>query len=225
MACLSGRKMPIEPGAERNLVLAGVRQIPAYTRNNSQGWFSMRQMDSRSSWQSHNPCGRIAASMALLFACTVFLPVDKAFADAKDQLTGQGGLPVPLQRVVRVERPKGPIFLAVPSAYVFGLGGERGQTYCSPTIRATNSSNQSIEELIVGIDFHTKAGSAGGSISRFLNIKVGSQDAHYFYQLTVADCRGVEGTVEVLRCKYTTGEDCVEAIQVIGFGTIPLKKR
>lgn len=146
-----------------------------------------------------------------------------AYADAKDQLVGQGGLSVPLQQVVRVERPRGPIFVVAPVAYVFGLGGERSPTYCSPTIRATNSSNATVEELIVGIEFRNHSGPAGGSISRFANIKVGTQDAHYFYQLTVPDCRGVEGAVEIVRCKYTTGEDCLHDVQVTNYGTIPLR--
>lgn len=163
-------------------------------------------------------------AIVFLSASVVVFPAGVR-ADAKDELSGQGGMPVPLQQVIRKERPRGPIFIAVPVAYVFGLGGDRSPTYCSPSIRATNSSNANIEELIVGIDFHTKTTSAGGSVSRYANIKIGAQDTHYFYQLTVADCRGLEGVASVLRCVYASGEDCTADVKTIEYGTIPLRMK
>lgn len=163
--------------------------------------------------------------MILLSAPIALFLARQAYADAKSELVGQGGVPVPLQRVVTVERPRGPIFIAIPAANVYGLSGKVSPSYCSPTVRATNSSNAPIEELVVGINFYTQAGAAGGSISRFANIKVGDQEAHYFYQLTVPDCRGIEGRVEIVRCKYSTGEDCLQDVQVLSYGTIPLRMK
>lgn len=163
--------------------------------------------------------------VALFFsfsACVAVIPA-AAYADSKDELTDQSGKSVPLQQVIRKERPRGPIFVAVPVAYVFGLGGDRSPTYCSPSIRATNSSNANIEELVVGVDFHTKTNPAGGSVTRYSNIKVGAQDTHYFYQLTVSDCRGLEGVATVIRCVYSSGEDCTAEVKAVEFGTIPLR--
>ena len=140
--------------------------------------------------------------------------------EAKNQLsTGKSGS-LALQRVIQKQRSKGPIYVSVPAAYVFGLGAD---TYCSPTVRATNSSHMPIEELIVGIEFRSKAGDAGGSITRYSGLKVGDQDAHYFYQLTVHDCKGIEGGLHVVRCKYSSGEDCTADVHAIGYGPIPLR--
>lgn len=163
-----------------------------------------------------------AALSCLFFAGAALTFTAGAQADAKDQLTGYGGIPVPLQKVIRKERACGPVFVAIPVAYVFGLGTGHSPFYCSPSIRATNSSNAPIEELVFGIDFHGKNGAAGASVTRLANIKVGDQRTHYFYQLTVADCRGLEGRMKVLRCVYSTGEDCVSDVQAVAYGAIPL---
>lgn len=155
------------------------------------------------------------------------LSMGEAFADAKEHLTGHGGLAQPLQRVIRVERARGPIFVMIPVAYVFGLvDNSTKATYCSPSIRAVNSSNAPIEELVFGIDFKTRAGQeAGSAIVRFDNIKIGRQDTQYFYQLSVSNCHGLEGRVSVVRCTYTSGEECVEDVKVVEHGTIPLRPK
>ncbi|MBS4098543.1 MAG: hypothetical protein KGZ83_17100 [Sulfuricella sp.] len=164
-----------------------------------------------------------AAGMFALAACLALFAMDKALADAKEQLTGRNGVALPLQQVIRNERPRGPVFVAIPIAYVFGLGGDRSPTYCSPTIRADNSSNMPVEELIVGIEYQTKDGrAAGGTVTRYDKIKIGHQDTHYFYQLTVSDCRGLEGKLTVVHCIYSSGADCSGDVQAVGFGTIPL---
>jgi hypothetical protein len=168
---------------------------------------------------------RPAARFALL-ACALAAVAAPAAADTKDALTGRGGYIQPLQQVIRVERARGPVYLTVPVAYVFGLGGgtDRDLTYCSPSVRMVNSSNAPIEELVVGIDFQTKAGAdAGSAMARFDNVKIGRQDTQYFYQLAVNNCRGLHGEVSVVRCVYTSGEDCARDVQVIDQGTIPLR--
>jgi len=147
-------------------------------------------------------------------------------AASKELLTGQGGVAVPLQQVIRVERAKGPVSISVPVAFVFGIGGDRSPHYCSPSINAVNSSNWPIEELIVGIAYKNDKGqSAGSTISRFAEIKVGRQDTQYFYQLSVQDCRGLTGEVTVIRCMYTSGEDCLPESRVSPFGAIPLSMK
>ncbi|MDX9707134.1 MAG: hypothetical protein RBT86_06090 [Azospira sp.] len=154
------------------------------------------------------------------------LATGEAFADAKEHLSGHGGLAQPLQRVIRVERARGPVFVMIPVAYVFGLVDNPKGTYCSPSIRAVNSSNAPIEELVFGIDFKTRAGQeAGSAIVRFDNIKIGRQDTQYFYQLSVSNCHGLEGQVSVVRCTYTSGEECVDDVRVVEHGTIPLRPK
>lgn len=124
------------------------------------------------------------------------------------------------------QRDKGPIFVSVPVAYVFGMGGERSPLYCSPSVRAANGSNKVIEELIVGITYRSAAGSsAGSSVSRFTNIKVKRIESHFFNQLETSKCSGLTGELNVVRCVYTTGEDCSDDIQAINFGAIPLQSR
>ena len=139
--------------------------------------------------------------------------------------TGTPHRPEAVQDQINKERPKGPIYIAIPVAYRYGLGGEGdNDSYCSPSIRVTNSSNATIEELIIGIDYWTTDGKpVGATITRYSNIKVRRQDTHYFYQLTVSYCRGIEGEVSVVRCVYTTGENCSSAVRAIDFGTIPLR--
>lgn len=137
---------------------------------------------------------------------------------------GKDGIALPLQQVLRQERPRGPVYIAIPTANVFGMGGEQSPAYCSPSIRADNTSNATVEELTIGIVYHTKEGqAAGGSITQYSNIKVGRQDTQYFYQLPVSDCKGLDGELTVVRCKYASGADCMGDVQAIGFGVIPLR--
>jgi hypothetical protein len=164
-----------------------------------------------------------ASGFFLLAAFVSLFAIGEVYAGAKDELSGANGEAVPLQRVMRNERAKGPIFVAIPEAYVFGLGGDRNLTYCSPSIRATNSSNAVVEELIVGVEYRNSAGQlAGRSVSRFNNIKIQQQNVHYFNQLESISCKGLEGAMTVVRCLYSTGEDCSKDIQVVAFGAIRL---
>lgn len=142
---------------------------------------------------------------------------------ARQSESGPAGKSESLQELIAKPRARGPIYVAIPVAYRYGIGGEE-TSYCSPSIRATNSSNATIEELIIGIDYWTTDGKpAGATITRYADIKVRRQDTHYFYQLTVTDCRGIEGELSVVRCVYTHGEDCSSDVRAIDFGTIPLR--
>lgn len=156
-------------------------------------------------------------------AIVLALPSDVRAA-LKDQLTDEHGAPVPIQEVLKRERKRGPIVMAIPLAFVFGMEGKR--PYCSPQIRADNASNAVIQELMVGIEFFTTRGtSAGSSLTRYSNIKVQAQDTHYFYQLTVETCDGLEGEVTVERCIYANGDDCKSDVRAVHFGVIPLRMK
>lgn len=163
-----------------------------------------------------------------LLASLMLSPPSLAVAGTKDHFSdGKGGADRPLQQVVRQTRKRGPVFVAIPVAYVFGMGPDKASNYCSPSIRATNSSNVQVEELVVGVEYG-KIGTStevGSTLTRFSSIKVGQQDTHYFYQLGVSDCRGLEGRGFVVRCVYTNGEDCRNDVQMIGYGLIPLRLR
>ena len=153
-------------------------------------------------------------------ACAFMLarPID---VRAADDIAGRPEKPRALQDALR--RPKGPIFVAIPVAYTYGIGGYE-TSYCSPSVRATNSSNAAIEELIIGIDYFTGAGKpVGATVTRYADIKARRQDTHYFYQLAISDCRGLAGQLTVVRCVYSTGDDCSAAVQPIDFGSIPLR--
>lgn len=160
----------------------------------------------------------LVAGIFSLAASLALLAPNEARAGTREQLTEKS-----LQEVLSKERPPGPVFIAVPVAYVFGLGGDRSPAYCSPSIRVTNSAKLPVDELIVGIDYQTKDGrAAGATVTRYGKIKLDHQDTHYFYQLPVNDCRGIEGKVTVVRCIYSSGENCSGDVQAIGFGAIPL---
>ncbi len=152
-----------------------------------------------------------------------FLLVRPIDVRAAEDIAGRPEKPRALQETLRKGRPKGPIFVAIPTSYTYGIGGLES-SYCSPSVRATNSSNAVIEELIIGVDYLTNAGKpAGATVTRYSDIKVRRQNTHYFYQLAVSDCRGLAGEVTVVRCVYSTGEDCSAAVQPIDFGSIPLR--
>ena len=167
-----------------------------------------------------------ATGCFLLFIFLGWFVGGEAWAASKELLTGQGGVSVPLQQVVRVERVRGPIFVAIPAAYVFGIGGDRNAYYCSPSIRASNSSNYTVEELIIGIAYKSDKGQAvGSSVTNYTEIKVGREITDHFYKLSTQDCRGITGEVTVLRCRYASGEDCLTDLHVTAFGAIPLRMK
>ena len=169
----------------------------------------------------------MGAAGKLVFTVFLICPaVSGASSVYKELLTGQGGNAVPLQQIIRTERARGPIFIAAPSATVYGTGTDRSAYYCSPSVRAANASNYTIDELVVGITYSTDKGqSVGSTITYFNNIKVGRDDTDYFYQLSTPDCRGLTGEVTILRCVYSSGEDCVAQASVTPFGAIPLRMK
>lgn len=130
----------------------------------------------------------------------------------------------PLQELIGKIGSKGVIFVAIPQALMYGEGaGQR--PYCSPQIRATNSSNRTVEELIVGIRYKGPTGrSAGTSVTRFFRVKVSKQETHYFYStITAPNCKGLTGEVEIVRCVYDNGAECDADVRVVEYGAVPLR--
>ncbi len=163
-------------------------------------------------------CGALASLLALMLA---LLPgvgsAADAAADGEPSIDKYG-------REVTKPRARGPVLVSIPVAYVFGLGSERSPLYCSPSVRAANASNAVIEELVLGLTYRTAAGhSAGSSTSRFTNIKVKRIESHFFNQLEASNCTGLSGELTVVRCVYSTGEDCSGDVEAVGFGAIPLR--
>ena len=144
-------------------------------------------------------------------------------ANTKDQLGAPIGVEQPLQAISKKMRVRGPVAIEIPIAYVFGMGKLGSPLYCSPSIRAANSSNLEVEELVVGIDYMKAGTLAGSTVTRFNSIKVAQSNTRYFYQLPVSDCNGLQGLTSVLRCVYVSGEDCTKDVQMIGYGLIPLR--
>lgn len=130
----------------------------------------------------------------------------------------------PLQELVRHKRPPGQIHVTIPQARVFGDGNPY-RPYCSPQIRAINSSNKTVEELVVGIHYYGRENKdVGSTVTRFFRIKVGQDETHYFYSsVGINYCDGLTGDLEVIRCVYDNGEACVNDVRTVLYGAIPLR--
>lgn len=175
-----------------------------------------------SSTEIRGPAPLLRVALASLLALSV---VGLHAADGGHALgAGSEVSAKPLQELVRRSRAKGDIFVVIPQALMYGEGqGQR--PYCSPQIRATNSSNKTVEELIVGIRYKTAAGKpAGTSATRFFRVKVGKQETHFFYStITAPSCKGLTGDMEVIRCVYDGGEDCAGDVYPVDYGAVPLR--
>jgi hypothetical protein len=129
----------------------------------------------------------------------------------------------PLQELVRKKRVRGQIYVTIPQARVFGAGGPY-RAYCSPQIRAINSSNKTVEELVTGISYQGRDNKpVGSTVTRFFRVKVGKEETHYFYSSINADyCEGLVGKMQIIRCVYESGVDCTEDVRVLPYGAIPM---
>lgn len=130
----------------------------------------------------------------------------------------------PLQELLKKRRPKGLIYLAVPQAIMVANEGGTKKPSCSPQIQLTNSSNQTLEELVVGIRYKKAGKIIGSTLSRFYLIKTGKQDVHYFPSvLDTPRCEETTGEAEVIQCLYDTGESCAQDVRALEYGAVPLK--
>ena len=130
----------------------------------------------------------------------------------------------PLQELLKKRRPKGLIYLAVPQAIIVANEGGTKKASCSPQIQLTNSSNQTLEELVVGIRYKKAGKTIGSTLSRFYLIKTGKQDMHFFPSvLDASSCEETTGEAEVIQCLYDTGESCGQDVRALEYGAVPLK--
>jgi len=145
-------------------------------------------------------------------------------AEAESELGAAAEVPKqPLQELVKKKRPRGQIHVTIPQARVFG-DGLPYRPYCSPQIRAINSSDKTVEELIIGVRYYGKENKeVGSTVTRFFRIKVGKDETHYFYSsVNVNYCEGLTGELEIIRCVYDSGDTCVSDVRTVLYGAIPL---
>lgn len=133
----------------------------------------------------------------------------------------------PLQELLHARRPGGPIYLSIPQAFAIVSGGPNGKPACVPQIVAANTSDRTLEMLMVGIHYRQADGrGAGSTLLRFDIVKVGNEKMNDFANPLAADaCTGMTGDVEIIRCTYDTGESCRRDVQAVGYGAIPLTLR
>jgi hypothetical protein len=130
----------------------------------------------------------------------------------------------PLQELLSARRPKGPVYLSIPRAFGIATAQPDGKAACVPQILATNTSNQTLELLMVGIRYRKPNGQeAGSAVLRFDIVKVGKEELNRFANpVAVQACAGVTADVEILRCMYDTGDSCLHDVKAVGYGAIPL---
>lgn len=168
----------------------------------------------------------IRLSCAMLLATLAgLLPAQAHAEDASHHLGASAFVSdQPLQELLKKRRPKGLIYLAVPQAIMVASEGGTKKSNCSPQIQLTNSSNQTLEEMVVGIRYRKAGKVIGSTLSRFYLIKTGKQDVHYFPSvLDTPGCEETTGEAEVIQCLYDTGESCVQDVRALEYGAVPLK--
>lgn len=168
-----------------------------------------------------------AKMLPILLAALLCQPMTVT-AQSGHEIGAASALPLrPLQELIRKRRKmhrNGLLYVTIAQARVYGEGtGYRA--YCSPQIRAINTSYKTVEDLIIGIRYKTSDNkNTGSTVTRFSWVKAGKEDTHYFYSTIDADhCSGLIGEMEVLLCKYDNGEDCIKDVRTVDYGVVPLK--
>lgn len=165
------------------------------------------------------------ALLALLLA--TLLPAGGAQEAGYQLGTSASVAAQPLQELIKKRRPKGPIYIALPRALVMVREGANRRPRCAPQVLVTNSSNQTIEELVAGIRY-TKtdakaAHNAGSTLARFHLLRVGKEELHYLADaLEVDDCANLSAEVEILHCAYDSGAACNDDVRAVAYGAIPM---
>lgn len=161
----------------------------------------------------------------LLATLCALVPMSAAAQDAADYIGSSAMVPnQPLQELLKKRRPQGEVYVAVPQALTLGADGAAKRLSCSPQIQLTNSSSQTLEELVIGIRYKRAANAIGSTMSRFYVVKTGKTDTQYFPgTLDTPSCEGLAGEVEVIRCIYDSGESCQGDVRAIEYGAVPLK--
>lgn len=139
-----------------------------------------------------------------------------------------GGLlvqPRPLQDMLKDTRPSGPLYIAIPQAATYGLNTAY-TSFCSPSVTLTNTSVETVDELIVGIRYFNRSrsgGAVGSTVTRFVKVRPRRDSVDFFTDaLRLPSCDGLQGELEVLRCQYSTGSSCAGDVRPLGYGAIPL---
>lgn len=169
---------------------------------------------------------RWPALLSALLALPVLAGILPAHAQDGGHLLGTSAVvsDQPLQELLKKRRPKGQIYLAVPQAITVVSEGGTKKPSCSPQIQLINSSNQTLEEIVVGIRYKKAGRAIGSTLSRFYLIKTGKQDMHFFPSvLDTAGCEETTGEVEVVQCLYDNGESCAQDVRALEYGAVPLR--
>lgn len=167
---------------------------------------------------------RLAARLTLVCLCASAPPSFAQDNDVNPLGTAATVPNEPLQELLNARRPKGPVYLSIPRAFGIATAQSGGNAACVPQILATNTSNQTLELLMVGIRYRKPNGQeAGSALLRFDIVKVGKEELNRFTNpVAVHACAGVTADVEILRCTYDTGDSCLHDVKAVGYGAIPL---
>jgi hypothetical protein len=128
------------------------------------------------------------------------------------------------------DRPEvGPILVSIPHTFRLGAPGIviGSSLYCSPTVRVSNSTDQLVDELVLGLEYRSRNGQKiSTSTVRVVQLKSGATETRLFIRVPVSDCDEVgSGTVEVVRCAYLNGKSCQDRVRAVSYGAIPLIAR
>ncbi|AUH51393.1 hypothetical protein CXB49_11485 [Chromobacterium sp. ATCC 53434] len=158
---------------------------------------------------------------ALCAAAAWALAAHADFPYTKDQTS-------PVQTATRTPPVQhGAIDVAISQAHVYGLDSGGSHSYCSPSIKIINHSQDTLRTLILGIEYHRNGSreSSGSSVVNLnLPLEPDNYTTTYFNPLSVSSCKDLQGTVTVLSCQYAFNGDCEADVHAIGFGAIPLQR-
>jgi hypothetical protein len=180
------------------------------------------------SFSLHKPS---CALLALVFSAGLLLAGTGPVAAAGDENESEHALGSasnvarrPLQELVGKPRAKGQVFVSIPQASMYGVNTAY-QPFCSPFINVVNSSNETVEELILGIRYLTaERKDVGSTLSRFFRLKTGKRETEFFFSsVKASNCVGLVGEVEVVRCVYQNGDECTDDVRALAFGAVRLQ--
>ena len=171
------------------------------------------------------PAGRrfVLKTLPILLAALLWQPSAAMAQSGHDLGAASDVTPRPLQELVRKKREKGLIYVTIPQAREYGEGSGY-RAYCSPQIRAINTSHKTVQDMIVGIRYLARGRKdVGSTVTRFSRVKVGKQETHYFYStIDAGHCHGLTGEMEIIRCVYDNGVDCTEDVRTVAYGAVPM---
>lgn len=161
--------------------------------------------------------------LPVLLTALFWQPLAATAQSGQDLGSASEVTPRPLQELVRKKREKGLIYVTIPQAREYGEGSGY-RAYCSPQIRAINTSYKTVQDMIVGIRYKSSnKKDVGSTVTRFSKVKVGKQETHYFYStIDAGNCHGLTGELEIIRCVYDNGEGCADDVRTVAYGAVPM---